>query len=69
MGILEHDPTKWFAQGVEVDTNEIDELIEARNSAREAKDYKKADQIRDDLNARGVVIEDSNLGTTWRIAK
>ena len=69
LGILEHDPTKWFSQGVEVDTNEIDELIEARNSARESKDYKKADQIRDDLNARGVVIEDSNLGTTWRITK
>ena len=44
-------------------------MIEARNAAREAKDYETADQIRDDLKARGVVIEDSNLGTTWRIAK
>ena len=69
LGILEQDPTNWFAQGLEVDSNEIDELIEARNVARKARDFEKADQIRDDLNARGVVIEDSNLGTTWRIAK
>ena len=69
LGILEQEPVKWFAQGLEVDSNEIDELIEARNAARKAKDYEKADQIRDDLNARGVVIEDNNRGTSWRLAK
>jgi cysteinyl-tRNA synthetase len=45
--------------------DEIRGLIEARKTARGAKDFARADMIRKDLEARGVVIKDSPQGTTW----
>ena len=44
---------------------EILGAIESRKAARAAKDFAKADQIRKDLEARGVLIKDSPTGTTW----
>jgi len=45
---------------------EIDALIEARRDARKARDFAKADQIRKDLEARGIILEDSATGTRWK---
>jgi cysteinyl-tRNA synthetase len=47
----------------------INALIEARNTARKAKDFKESDRIRDELAAMGVVLKDSKEGTTWEIAR
>ena len=44
---------------------EIDALVQARNDARAAKDFTKADSIRDELSARGITIQDSATGTLW----
>ncbi|MEK6577601.1 MAG: cysteine--tRNA ligase, partial [Bdellovibrionota bacterium] len=44
---------------------EIKDLIQQRLDARKSKDFVKADQIRKDLVARGVVLKDSPSGTTW----
>jgi cysteinyl-tRNA synthetase len=45
----------------------IDDLIEARNAARKAKNFKESDRIRDLLTASGVVLEDQPGGKTlWR---
>jgi cysteinyl-tRNA synthetase len=44
----------------------IDELIEQREDARKSKNWAKADCIRDDLQAAGIVLEDGPQGTTWR---
>ena len=44
---------------------EIDALVQARSDARTAKDFAEADRLRDDLAARGVVIEDTASGTVW----
>jgi cysteinyl-tRNA synthetase len=44
-------------------------LIEMRKDARAAKDFKRSDQIRDQLAALGVVLEDGRGGTTYRLAK
>lgn len=45
---------------------EIDALIAARQAARESKDWAEADRVRDELSARGVVVEDtSDGGTSW----
>ena len=45
---------------------EIEALIEERLSARKNKDYARADQIRDELAARGIVIKDTADGTVWK---
>ena len=50
-------------------SSKIDSLIDARNAARKAKDFKESDRIRDELKAMGVVLKDSKDGTTWEIAR
>ena len=40
--------------------------IQQRNEARNSKDFQKADQIRDDLAAQGILLDDSSKGTTWK---
>jgi cysteinyl-tRNA synthetase len=45
---------------------EIDSLVAERDAARAAKDFATSDRIRDELTSRGVVLEDSPSGTTWR---
>ncbi|PYT04052.1 MAG: cysteine--tRNA ligase [Acidobacteria bacterium] len=45
---------------------EIEAMIEQRNSARRNRDFKKADQIRVDLAARGIILEDTPQGTKWK---
>lgn len=47
---------------------EIEALIEERLAARKAKNWARADEIRDELKSRGIVIEDSAAGTRWRRA-
>ena len=68
MGLLAGDPEEWFAGGVEGDMSgdDIEALIAQRNEARAAKDFQKADAIRDQLAEAGVIIEDGPGGTTWR---
>jgi cysteinyl-tRNA synthetase len=44
---------------------EIEQLIEERNAARKAKDFSRADAIRDQLSARGITLEDTPHGTIW----
>ena len=46
--------------------NEINNLILQRSVAKNSKDFKKADEIRDYLNAQGIILEDGLSGTKWR---
>ena len=46
----------------------VEALIEARKTAREEKDWAKADQVRDELTAMGIILEDNAGKTTWRKA-
>ena len=45
----------------------IQQMIQDRNAAKKEKDYEKADEIRQKLAARGVIIKDTREGTTWEI--
>ncbi len=44
----------------------IEKLIEARNTARGARNFTESDRIRDQLLSRGIVLEDTPGGTRWR---
>ncbi|TET50859.1 MAG: cysteine--tRNA ligase, partial [Actinomycetota bacterium] len=45
---------------------EIQDLIDQRNQARKDRDFKKADEIRDTLLSRDIILEDRNEGTIWK---
>ena len=69
VGLLTQDPKAWFRGGADArESAEIDAMILARADAKKARDFARADAIRDELVARGIVLEDGPAGTTWRKA-
>ncbi|MCR5176455.1 MAG: cysteine--tRNA ligase [Anaerovibrio sp.] len=51
-----------------ISTAEIEALISERAEAKKNKNWARADEIRDDLKAKGIVLEDSAAGTKWKKA-
>ncbi len=66
MGLLQQDPTVWFQGDSGDEDADILAAIEARRTAKANKDFAKADQIRDELAAKGIALEDGPEGTIWR---
>jgi len=66
LGLLEDDPKTFFQFGATLSDKEIDQQIALRNTARDAKDFQTADQIRDSLIEKGIILDDSSEGTTWK---
>jgi len=67
IGLLQQDPQTWLAGDTEgLDDVLIEQLITQRNSARENRDFSRADEIRDQLQAMGITLEDVASGTRWR---
>jgi len=70
LGTFDKKAEEYFtgrSAGSSIDAVEIERLIEERNAARKNKDFKKADAIRDELAAKGVVLEDGAGKTTWSV--
>lgn len=68
LGLLQQAPEKFLNLG-DADTaeaTEINSLVAARNAARANKEWSKADIIRAQLLARGILLEDTSQGTVWR---
>jgi cysteinyl-tRNA synthetase len=73
LGVLQSSPESWFRWAPRtaesgMDEAEISALIDARLAARKAKDFARADEIRAQLAAGGIILEDGPQGTTWKRA-
>ena len=66
LGILEYDADEYLKQGSELSENEILDKISKREQARLSKDFAMSDQVRDELLEFGIILEDTEDGTTWR---
>jgi cysteinyl-tRNA synthetase len=76
IGIGDRDPREVLSRSkaehlaeAEIDARRIEQLIEERNAARKAKDFKRADAIRGELKEKGIVLEDTQGGTTWKVER
>lgn len=70
LGLLQQSPQTFLQQGrgADVDEARIEALIAERAAAKKAKDFARADEIRDQLAAEGVILKDSREGTRWTLA-
>jgi cysteinyl-tRNA synthetase len=68
LGLLYQTPEQWFKGQDTQDQDEIEQLIAARAEAKKAKDWAKADAIRNALKEKGIVLEDTANGTIWKRA-
>lgn len=66
LGLLQQDPEHWFKGNTGIDEAEILSLIEARNRARNQKNFAEADQVRQELLKAGILLEDGPEGTSWK---
>jgi cysteinyl-tRNA synthetase len=70
LGLLGRESEQFLQGGTErvgeLSDPHIAALISERNEARRAKNFRRADEIRDDLLHKGVALEDGPQGTTWR---
>jgi len=65
LGLLQHSARAYLQSGSGLDESRIEELIAQRNAAKAARDFALADQIRKELAAQSVLLQDSAQGTTW----
>ena len=68
LGVLSQDPVTWLSapgsDGLAAEV--IDQMLVDRAEAKANRDFSRADAIRDELNAAGIIIEDGASGATWR---
>ncbi len=69
LGLLQQGHAQWFARGVDdSDDARIQALVDERNAAKKSRDFTRADEIRQQLAAEGVMLEDTPQGVRWRRA-
>ncbi|WP_297829568.1 cysteine--tRNA ligase [Thermomonas sp.] len=66
LGLLQQSPADWFSRGASGDDDaRIQALVDARTAAKKARDFARADAIRDQLAAEGILLEDTPQGVRW----
>ena len=63
LGLLQKSPQQWFGLTKDKD---VEKLVFEREQARQRKDFEEADEIRKNLEKRGILLEDGPHGTRWR---
>jgi len=67
LGLLQQTPSDWFNRGTDTDDDaRIQALIDERTSAKKSRDFARADAIRAQLAAEGIVLEDTPQGVRWK---
>ena len=68
LGLLQDDADIFLQTGAvnQLDAARIDAFITERTQAKKDKNFARSDEIRDELKAQGIVLEDTRTGTTWR---
>ena len=74
LGLFGSEPVAWLErqksaglEGGELTAEAIEALIEERKQARADRNFARGDEIRDELDAKGVILLDSREGTTWKL--
>lgn len=70
MGFLTADPAAWLGQGAansDIDAAWVEGLLQERAEAKKAKNFPRADEIRNELAAKGIEIKDTAQGTEWKV--
>ncbi len=74
IGLYRSQPTKWLEKvklaglaKLDITEEEIGNFITQRLTARAEKDFARGDEIRDELEARGILLLDTREGTNWRL--
>ncbi len=74
LGLLQREPGKALAEiqqflirDKKIDVDQVEALVREREEARTAKNWQRADEIREVLNDQGISVMDSPTGTTWQV--
>jgi cysteinyl-tRNA synthetase len=67
IGLMAIPQEEFFIKSSKIDQDHIEKLVEKRMQAKKQKDYQKADELRNEIDSLGVILEDTPDGTVWRI--